>query len=677
MKAVGLGIAAALVAGWTAAAATHETARAADSTGTPAPMPTVIGNVVVATGSRENLHRLPFAASVLDAAAIENASATTSDALLRALPGFDRTRSNSAFTNYGQLRVSFSGAGNDRGLVLVDGLPADDGFGGQIDWQAYPPAEIVRAELLRGAGSALYGSGAIGGVLDLTLFRPQSPQSPPRGRFASSIGTEASKAVQVREEGRIAPHLSAAASFDADTESAYTFPVGYRSAVDAPATSKADVIRAGVRYEVGGAVLDAGALSAYDAQAEGRPNYSFDRKLHEYDFGYARTWGREALKVLGFARDGIVDNTQDQYPKAPGVPLYVQRVPTHESMIAAIYTHTAPASEFQARADLRAVSGIADQFAPGGTLESEGSGSQLRDGVATQWVARTTRAEGVVGLRLDDVGLRNAAIITASGATVVAPRDDTAVSPRLAARYDLSSAVAIRASAGSGFRAPFLNELLRSFNVAGIEMLGNPSLLPERSATTSIGIDAAGAKTHLALDVFQTTVHDAIAFVTVNATTQMRQNVARTQTNGATLTLTHALGRCLLVRAGGTSEYARVTAGPSGTVGKRLAFVPDKSASVGLEGGTGRLAVGLDATYLGQTFADDSNTQALGTAWVFGARVIVWVGSRVGVTLAADNLSSQSYRASLDRLGPPPTVSIGIRMPFGTQEPSGWGRCGA
>src|SRR5579884_931631 len=95
----------------------------------------VIGAVRVATGSQQSLHRLPVPASVLDAAAIQSSPAATSDALLRALPGFDRDRSNSAFTNYGQLRVSFGGAGNDRGVVIADGLPAQDAFGGQIDWQ--------------------------------------------------------------------------------------------------------------------------------------------------------------------------------------------------------------------------------------------------------------------------------------------------------------------------------------------------------------------------------------------------------------------------------------------------------------------------------------------------------------------------------------------------------------
>ncbi|MBC5825327.1 MAG: Plug domain-containing protein [Candidatus Eremiobacteraeota bacterium] len=112
-------------------------------------------------------------ASYLDVRAVRSSAAATTDALLRGLAGVDRTRSNSDFTNYGQLRASFGGAGADRGLVLVDGIPAQDAFGGQIDWAAYPVREIERAELLRGAGSALYGAGAAAGVLELTTFGPQ------------------------------------------------------------------------------------------------------------------------------------------------------------------------------------------------------------------------------------------------------------------------------------------------------------------------------------------------------------------------------------------------------------------------------------------------------------------------------------------------------------------------
>src|SRR5690242_1966057 len=112
---------------------------------TPTPLPIIV-NVRVATGSEQSLHALPVSASALDQAAIQTTSALATDSLLRRLPGFDRTRSNSMFTNYGQLRVSFAGSGNDHGLVLGDGIPAQDGFGGQVDWSAYPTSDVQRAE---------------------------------------------------------------------------------------------------------------------------------------------------------------------------------------------------------------------------------------------------------------------------------------------------------------------------------------------------------------------------------------------------------------------------------------------------------------------------------------------------------------------------------------------------
>lgn len=593
----------------------------------------------------------------------------TSDALLRMLPGFDRTRSNSAFTNYGQLRASFSGAGSDRGLVLVNGLPADDGFGGQIDWAAYPADEIVRAELFAGAGSALYGSGAVGGVLDVDTFGPRGVNEPAQGRLDVDAGTQYLGRLQMREEGRLAPRLTGALSYDASTESAYIFPPGYRSAIDSDATSKTSVFRAGARYGVGGAVLGVDVLSAYDAQHEGRPNYSFDRKVHQYDVRYEQSWGENLVRVLGFARDGVVENQQDEYPKSPGTPLYFQRVPTHESMIAATYEHVAPRSQFDVRGDFRDVAGTADQFAPSGALESQGTGAQRLSGLAIQeTVGATSRFEAVAGARIDDVALRNAVLVAASGATGLPGRDDAAVSPRLAARYDVTPGVAVRASIGAGFRAPFLNELLRSFNVAGIEMLGNPNLLPERSSTASGGIDVARGAWRTALDFFHTSVHDAIAFVTQTPSTQMRENLERTQTDGAMLSFSLGMSRCLRVSANATSQDARVVAGPVDAIGKRLAFVPDTSASIAIAGCAGKIDYGFVTTYLGPTYADDLNMQPLGTAVVFGLHVSAPVGRGVRATLAADNLSAQTYRSSLDRLGPPPTVSVGLRVPLGTGE---------
>src|SRR5437879_10120391 len=52
-----------------------------------------------------------------------------------------------------------------RVLLLVDGVPANEGDRGGIDWDIVPLADVQRVEVVKGAGSALYVSAAVGGVV--------------------------------------------------------------------------------------------------------------------------------------------------------------------------------------------------------------------------------------------------------------------------------------------------------------------------------------------------------------------------------------------------------------------------------------------------------------------------------------------------------------------------------
>jgi outer membrane receptor protein involved in Fe transport len=54
-----------------------------------------------------------------------------------------------------------------RVLLLVDGVPANQGDRGGIDWDMVPLADVARVEVVKGAGSSLYGSAALGGVVNL------------------------------------------------------------------------------------------------------------------------------------------------------------------------------------------------------------------------------------------------------------------------------------------------------------------------------------------------------------------------------------------------------------------------------------------------------------------------------------------------------------------------------
>jgi outer membrane receptor protein involved in Fe transport len=633
----------------------------------------VIGSVRVATGSQQSLHRLPVAASLLDATAVQSSAAATSDALLRALPGFDRDRSNSAFTNYGQLRVSFDGAGNDRGVVLADGIPAQDAFGGQVDWSALPAGNIVRAELLRGAGSALYGSGAVGGVLALDTRAPSSaPYAPPDGRIALGAGGLGESDASLFYRAPIGSRLAASLWTSTMQSAYYDLPPDSRSRVDQIARSQSDATQLRIRTVGGASTFEVAGLFATDAQAQGRPNYDFGRTLQQGSLLYAHAGERATTTVSAYARATTVLNVADQFPTAPGVLRYIQHVPTWENGVFASWLAPGAHLDLEARGDVRAVHGISDQRGGDGTLQSLGSGSQSLAGVALQARLHGERFEALLGARYDRVGFANGVLIdrSAKGVTTItgAPaREDAAVSPRLALRYDLSPAVALRASSGGGFRAPYLNELVRGFQIGAVRMAPNPALIPERSRGDGIAIDVANRGSRFAFDLHRTAVNDAIAFVTLSPVLQQRRNVTRTQTDGATATYATLLAPCTRLRLSGQSQYARVLDGPPATIGKRLAYVPDRAATAAIDTQAGWTRYGFEASFVGAAYADDLNTQPLGSALLVGARVTAPLAAGATLTLAAENLTNRIYLSSVDRLGPPASVTLRLAVPVGTR----------
>src|ERR1700688_212248 len=67
------------------------------------------------------------------------------------------------------------GTGSSRSLVLADGVPLNDAFGGWVYWDKLPQVAIDRIEVLRGSGSDLYGADAVGGVVQILTLHPVRP----------------------------------------------------------------------------------------------------------------------------------------------------------------------------------------------------------------------------------------------------------------------------------------------------------------------------------------------------------------------------------------------------------------------------------------------------------------------------------------------------------------------
>ncbi len=132
--------------------------------------------VVTATRTEISTSQVGSSISVLTAKEIEERQYSFTLDALRALPGVTIAQ-NGAFGGSASVRIR--GAASEQTLVLVDGVVVNDPSspGGGFNFANLDPNDIERIELLRGPQSTLYGSQAIGGVVNIITKRASSPFS--------------------------------------------------------------------------------------------------------------------------------------------------------------------------------------------------------------------------------------------------------------------------------------------------------------------------------------------------------------------------------------------------------------------------------------------------------------------------------------------------------------------
>ena len=119
--------------------------------------------MVTASKRPESLADVPVSVAIVSDTDIARRAVSTIDEAVDKAPGVQLLN--------GQINIRGStgyvqGLGS-RVLLLVDGVPVNEGDRGGIDWDMVPVDNVARVEVVKGAGSALYGSAALGGVVNL------------------------------------------------------------------------------------------------------------------------------------------------------------------------------------------------------------------------------------------------------------------------------------------------------------------------------------------------------------------------------------------------------------------------------------------------------------------------------------------------------------------------------
>jgi|GEM_PF-62391 len=153
---------------------------------------------VVVTGTRTHRHvrDVPVHTEVITARHFTEKAAETLYESLRGEPGL-QVEQRCSYCNFSTIRMQGLESGHTQ--VLIDGMPTFSGLSGVYGLQQIPTADIEQVEIVKGAGSALYGSNAIAGVVNIITKRPKGS---PTVKARMRVGTHGTNLMTINASHR-------------------------------------------------------------------------------------------------------------------------------------------------------------------------------------------------------------------------------------------------------------------------------------------------------------------------------------------------------------------------------------------------------------------------------------------------------------------------------------------
>lgn len=633
--------------------------------------------------------------SILSSEDMATTGALTIDDALRQVPGFSLfRRSGSRTANPTSQGVSLRGvgpSGASRALVLSDGIPINDPFGGWVFWGRVPREAINRIEVVQGGASSLYGTDALGGVINLITREPQSAAL----SFEASYGNQQTPDVSFFTGGSLfqwAARLSAEALH---TDGYVLVDDAERGRVDTRAGAEHTTLDLTLERLISdkGRIFVRGSL--FDESREnGTPLQTNNTYIRQVSFGSDFQSARAGLfntRAFALTETYNQDFSSIAADRNSEALTRSQRVPAQEVGFTTQWSRAV--GSFQtlvAGVDFREVRGASDElgFTAGKLTLAIGSGGRERTvGLFAEDIIRITpRWLLTLGVRGDH--WRNYDALSSSRplpaqtpvtVTKFPERTENAFSPRVSLMHKLTENVSLMVSGYRSFRAPTLNELYRSFRVGNVLTQANVNLRAERLTGGEAGISAAAfdKKLNIRGTFFWSEIVRPIANVTLSSTpaliTRQRQNLGRTRSRGVDIEAEARLTGTVSVSGGYQFLDATVLKFPANTSleGLLIPQVPRHLLTFQARYSNPRVMTFAIQGRAGSTqFDDDQNVFALDPYFSLDALASRSLGKGVEVFGAFENLTGQRYdigRTPIRTIGPPLLARIGLRISFGAR----------
>jgi vitamin B12 transporter len=514
-------------------------------------------------------------------AALAPVEVITRDEILRAqatsLADLLRGRAGINISNQGgdgKLTTMFvRGSESDHVLVLIDGVRVGSATSGLVSFQDLPVSLIDRIEIVRGPRSSLYGSEAIGGVIQIFTRRDRGDAS---FRFHAGAGSHGRREGGIgigggSEKGWFGLDAGFKQTDGIDACRGAGFPVFAGCFVDGQTdrdgyTQHAFSLRGGVN--IGESVVLQGHGLRVSGENEYDGSFVDNSDIVQQVVGATLKWQAGERVVVQFAAGSNKDESEN-------------------------FLGTTPAGEFATQRDSASVQ---SDFTLAERQVLTVGFDWLRDRVNSDTTYDDTRrGNGAVfaqyqgGFGAHDVQL-------------AVRRDDNdqfggKTTGSAAWGMGFAEHWRVTASYGTAFKAPTFNELYFPF-------FGNPNLRPEYSKTFDLGLAWRGERTRVALNAFETRVDDLIAY---DGSIFLPNNIEKTRLRGAELQVDTAVFGWNIV--GAASWLDPENRAPGFNDGKDLPRRARETARIDVDRAFGDFSVGLTGVANGQRYDDLGNTR--------------------------------------------------------------------
>lgn len=619
----------------------------------------------------------------------ESPALTTGDTL-REAPGVQFFRRTSTIianpTSQGLSLRGLGSTASSRTLVLSDHIPLNDAFGGWIHWEEFPAPVLQSVEILRGGASDLYGSSAIGGVINFIQRAPQVNNQTDNFMLNINYGSQNTRSVSLLGSAQRGPWSGLASTEFLRTDGYTLVAPGLRGSVDQPynahlykglleiyrgvSTSDTIFLRGSVDSDIrgNGTPLQTNGMHLWRYAAGADLPLPYTQHLMLRLYGSEQHY-RQSFSTVATNRDSEALNRLLQTPTQElGAAAQWSVLLRHLTLLAGADVHDVRGTDMEVPILNSLTNGLSDT-----------SDRQRDAGFYGEALLHLQAWTLSAGGRIDLFHNFDTQRYTQTGSSAIVPStlagfSEVVADPRAGIVRRISPWLSLMGSGFRAYRSPTMYELYRTGQVGQETTLANSSLLSERATGWEAGTQLSSNSHHafVRASYFWNVVNRPITALTLNTTattiTKQRENLGQIRSQGVLLDFEFAVRTWATLTGGYQYADAIVTQNSPQPqlVGTWIPEVPHQSASATLRMQLDKKSsISLTEVANGHQFDDDDNTYLLHSFFRTDAHAERTLRHGIVFQLSGENLFDRTIEAGrtpILTLASRRVVSGGIRI---------------